>query len=263
MSYDSIAQQLEGALRNRRLDVDPVEDTLNVSQGSGVMAHKANIDPRPLVEYLDASDGDLRRDIAGFVSGVKHVLLEPSRSSADEWTFVESAGGLIPSIEVPTFKLGVEAAADELAWTLDFDGDLIVAYFVQLDRGLRVVTQSQFDGWGVSADRLTSGARSILFHKTRDLQFQPLDSFDDVYRLHSGDGYDASRCFVVSDAFYSRVDDNFRFGLPSPDHFICVFDSDSDSMAALSEAIGDIYESVDYPLSDQIFEFDASQPVTI
>ncbi len=262
MSHDAIVQQLEDALRSRRLDVEAVEDTFNVSQGSGIMAHKANIDPRPLLEYLDDSDRELRRDIAGYVSGVKHVLLEPSRSSADEWSFVESAGGLVPSLEVPTFQLGVQAAADEPAWTLDFDDDLVVAYFVQLDRGLRVVTQPQFDGWGISADRLTSGARSILFHKTRELDFQPLDSFESVYRLHSGDGYDAARCFVVSDAFYSRVDDGLRFGMPSPDHFICVFDSDAESIGELSEAIDEIYETVDYPLTDQIFEFDASQPVT-
>lgn len=259
----SALSEIEDALRERRLDVERVEDTFNVSQGSGIMAHKAHIDPRPLLEQLSDAAPARRRQIAGYASGIKHVLLEPKRSSAGEWDFVESAGGLIPGIHVSTFTTGVDAASGSPAWTLDFEEDLQIAYIIKLDRGLRVLTTAQVDRWGVSADRITSASRSLLFHKTRNLNFEPFAAFDDVRRLQAGDGHDAARCLVVGDAFYSDIDDAFRFALPSPDHFLCVFDSTPTALKQLKRATTEVYNDVDYPLSKRLFRFETGTPVPL
>lgn len=261
MADDSHISEIADALKARRLDVEPVDDGLEVSQGTGIMAHDTRLDPEDFARRLPDDDRARRRQIAGFARGVKHVLLEPSRSDAHEADFVDSAGGLVPTIEIPTFADGVAAAAGEPAWTLDFPDDLIVAYLIELDRGLRVLTAPQVERWGVAEDRITSGARSKLFHETRDLDFQPFRDSQSVHRLHAGDGYDAARCFVVADAFYTEIDDGFRFAMPSPQHFLCVFDDRDQTVKELATAARTTYHEVDAPLSTSVFRFDVSEPV--
>lgn len=263
MSSPNSLTALEEALRDRRLEVERVEDTFNVSQGTGITAHKANIDPLPLQENLSEQTQVRHRQIAAFASGVKHVLLEPVRSSADEWDFVESAGRLAPAIHSATFELGVRQAAGKPAWTRPFVDDLRVVYFLQLDRGLRVLTTAQVEDWGVTDDRITSAARSLLFHKTRNHDFSCVDNFESVRRLHVGDGLDAARCLVVADAFYSDVDEGFRFSLPSPDHFLAVFDGQPSSIDELQAATDAVYGDTDEPLSTRIFAFELGKPIPI
>lgn len=263
MSRMTELSSLEDSLRARRLDVERVEDTFNVQQGTGIMATKAHIDPRRLFDTLSDDEEIRRRQIAGFVNGIKHVLLEPKRSSADEWDFVESAGRLVPAPQASTFTLGVQEAAGQTPWTVDFVDDLHFAYFIQLDRGLRVLTEAQVERWGVSEDRITAAARSLLFHKTRNLDFQPFEDNSEVQRLHAGDDLDAARCLVVADAFYSDIGDEFRFALPSTEHFLCVLQSTPDGLAELSDATRKIYLEADTPLSTRIFRFETGTPVAI
>ncbi len=263
MSDTDHLHELTEVLRSRRLEVDLVEDTLNVSQGTGIMAHKAHLDPRPLLDILSDDEAHRRRQIAAYASGVKHVLLEPARSKAAQWDFIKSAGGLLPGLHVSTFELGVEAAAGESPWTLDFPGDLIVAYFIKLDRGIRVLTAPQVQRWDVSDDRITSAARSLLFHNTRHQTFQPFGDTQSVRRLHAGDGHDAARCLVIADAFYTEIDSGFRFSLPTPDHFLCVFNNNDETMAELSAATKEVYRDADYPLSETLFRFESGRPLPL
>lgn len=263
MTQTDFLAQLDDALRSVRLEVERVQDTFNVSQGTGIMAHNAHIDPRPLLERLSDDDALRRRQIAAYASGVKHVLLEPSRSKASQWDFVESAGGLIPGVHTTTFELGAEAAADQPPWSVDLIDDLRIVYFIKLDRGIRVLTTSQVERWDVSDDRITSAARSMLFHETRNLDFQPFDDSARVERLHRGDGHDAARFLVVADAFYSEIGAGFRFSIPSPDHLLCIRSADDEAVAELQQKTTEVYDEVDYPLCDRVFRFDSGTPVPI
>ncbi|MFU8802724.1 MAG: hypothetical protein ACNA8W_02845 [Bradymonadaceae bacterium] len=248
-------------LRSRRVDVQPVGQTLNVAQGQGLMAHKANIDPVALVERLEATPAaGHRRLIAGFASGVKHVLMEPSRSRAADWTFVESTGGLVPNLEVDTFILGAEAASGESPWVLPFADDIVVAYLIELDRGLRVLTASQTKRWGVTRDRITSAARSILFHKTRTATPEPHEDFQLVQVIQVGDEYDAVRALVIADAFYSDIDESFRFSLPAQDLFYFVPSDSPDHLQALRQATDQTFTAATYPLSSRLFRFELGRP---
>ena len=263
MSPAEPLRQIEDALRNLRLDVESVEDTFNVQQGTGIMAHRAHLDPRPLLAALSDDPHRRRRQIAGFANGVKHVLLEPVRSSADEWDFVESAGRLVPSLQVSTFAEGVRQAADDSPWTVPFVDDLVFAYFIQLDRGLRALTTSQVERWGVSDDRITSAGRSLLFHKTRNLDFEPFKSYAGVERLHAGDDLDAARCLVVADVFYSDLGPDFCFAIPSTSHFLAVQRATSDNRARLQRAADEVYQDAHIPLSTRLFRFDTGKPIPL
>ena len=260
MTTEEHLATIESALKGRRLHVSRVEDTFNVRQGQGPLATKAHVDPRPLLEVRADDPFVWRRQVAGFASGVKHVLLEPKRSDAGSWEFVDSAGGLLPTIQSDTFSLGVEAACGEQAWTLPFCDDLQVAYLVRLPNGLRPVTVPQVEHWGVSEDRVTSAARSLLFHKTRQLSFKPYRDLSQVRRLKAGDGHDAARCLVVGDAFYSEVGDDFRFSLPTPEHFLCVHQKSPETLAQLRQATAEVLADTDYPLTEKLFRFRLGKP---
>ncbi|MBA2663483.1 MAG: hypothetical protein H0U74_14440 [Bradymonadaceae bacterium] len=254
--------RLEERLAALRLDAHRIGDTLNVSHGQGPMAHKANIDPAELVARLQGEPGGAhQRLIAGFASGVLHVLLEPARSKADAWTFVESAGGITPNIEADTFILGATAASGEAPWVRPFIDDLVVSYIVHLDRGLRVLSEPQAQHWAVSADRITAGARSLLFHKTRASKPTAHVGCRYVQALSHGDGYDAARALVFADAFYTEIGDECRFALPSQDLFLFVLHGGTDQVNELRLAAAQAYAAAEYPLSPRLFTFDLGKPV--
>lgn len=256
-------QKIQEALRQTGLAVELVANTFNVSQGVGILASKANIDPTSLLEQLSEIPERRRWQIAGYARGVKHVLLEPSRSDADHWSFVESAGSLLPSLEASTFILGAQAAAGTLPWTLPFAEDLTIVYLMHLRRGLRVLTAQQVQNWGVSQDRITSGARSLLYHRTRDLKPQIYDGFSQVRRIKAGDGHDAARYQVIADVFYTEVGAAFSFSFPTPDHFLCTFDSTPAAIVELREATSQTYASAPNPLTDSVFRYEQGKPVPL
>ncbi len=261
MMDEATLNQIDEALRERNLSVVRVEDTFNVSQGEGIMAQKAHLDPKPFMAQLSENDGTRRREIAGYVRGVKHVLLEPRHSKAGEWNFVGTVGRLMPALEVSTFADGVDAVSEEPAWTLDFCGDLRWVYLIHLDRGIRVLTAPQVERWGVTEDRITAGARSLLFHKTRNITPRKIENREYVHRLHGGDGHDAARALVVADAYYTDIDSGFRFALPSPDHFIFVRNADEESLQELRAVTDEILSETGSPLSGDIFRFETGKPV--
>lgn len=260
---DKWLDTIEHKLSAQRCEVERVEQTLNVKAGRGITAAKANVDPAPLFEELRAADDDHERLIAGYVSGVKHVLLEPKRSDADEWDFLEAAGRMMLNVEVHTFALGAEAAAGEPAWTGEYFEDLIVGYFIELDVGIRVLTESQFERWPATSERVYAAARSMLFHKSRNLKPQELDDFAGVEELNAGDGYDAMRSIVVADLFFSEFGDDFRFSTPTQDALLFVRGDSDDHLSSLREATDAYTDEADYSLSRSVYGFETGKPVLV
>lgn len=243
------------ALREQRLEVSQIDGTLNVAHGTGLMAHKANLEPTRLLSALaDAAPLEAKRLTAGYASGVKAVLLEPVRSKARHWSFVESAGSVLPSIEVKSFTWGVADAAGEEALFDELGDDLVLAWTMRLDRGMRVVTRPQYDEWGVTRDRMVAAARSLLYHMTRDVDWESGDWPETVHAIRVGDGFDASRLLVVEDVFYSQLDVGWRFAVPEQNVLLAV--STPDATDALSEVARTMYKTAPYPLSDQIWRLE-------
>ena len=270
-SSDTLRDEVIETLRGRRLSVEPVQGDqgprLEVTQGRGLMARRASLDLAPLASWLEDRPPHQRaRHIAGYASGVKGVMLEPARSKASSWSFNETAGRLLPNIEVASFGLGVRAASADAegggdAFTLPFHDDLIVAYYIQLDMGLRVLTRPQVEAWGATEDRVVTAARSLLFHKTRDAAWRPLEGHPSVQRISVGDSYDAARALVLADAFFSEVDDGFHLALPSQDELLLVTSEDEAHIEALKAATHDAYSRSDYPLTTALFSLEKGHPV--
>lgn len=253
--------RLEEMLRGANLDVESVGETWNVSRGSGAMEAKANVDPVPFLESLSADASAARRRMAGWVSGVKHVLLEPGNSEADTWNFTEAAGRLGMAIEVDSFVDGVEAAAGSAAWTQPFDEDLVYVFLLELDMGIRVLTADQFDAWSATPDRVVSGARSMLFHKAESTSPEKLEAYPGVERFHVGDGYDAARALVLDDLMFGEFGDSTRIAIPTTDDLLFVREGTDENVEALNRAARNRCQEADYPLTTTLYRFERGQPV--
>ena len=260
---DALIDGIAKALEDQKVTVERMGDTLNAKVGMGLTAHKANLDLEPLLARLE-SEPEARhaRLIAGFVSGVKGVLLEPSRSKAGNWSYSLSAGRMVPTLEVDTFALGVQAASGEEAWTMPFAGDLVIGCMVELDRGRRALTKPQVERWGATDDRVYSAARSMLFHRTRESYAKPQASEAGVHSLKVGDGYDAMRGFILTDLYYAELDESrFRFAAPHPDTIL--YTDDASSYDALAAATRDAHAEAEYPLSDLVYRLEGRSAVPV
>lgn len=264
MSQESVyIEALLEALRAEKLDADLVAGTINVTRGAGRTASKANLDPHDLFERL-GKEADMnalrqRQLLAGYVSGVSLSLREPSNSRASSLSYEQLAGGMLSNIEIDTFSLGVEAVHGVAPWSAPFapvDG-LIQVVYLSIDRGMRPLTLDQVERWGATDDRIYSAARSMLFHRTRDVTLDPVAQHDHVRRVHHGDGYDAARSMVLTDVFFSDLDEStFHFAIPSQNHLLFTQASPGDDPAKLDELsklASSLLADAKYPLSSNIY----------
>lgn len=256
---DAVIDELQQALEARRLEVEHIDGTFNLTQGRGLAAHKANVDPSEILGSLNNSENN-RPKIAGWANGVKGVLLEPKRSKAADWSFEKTAGRLYPNLENTCFSDGVRAVThgDE-PWTTPFIDDIVIVYYIQLDMGMRVLTKSQVDAWSANPDRIHSAARSLLFHRTRSVEWKPVEDHPELHRLSSGDSYDAVRALVFSDVFFSRVNPGLHFAIPGQDTL--VFSNTGDERDALKAFAQKQFMAEETPLSTRLFTFEVGRPV--
>jgi hypothetical protein len=255
--HEKIFETIVQALEDAKVRVDRVGDTLNVARGGGVMEAKANIDPVELIEEVAGlEESERRRAIGNWVRGVAHVLMEPAQSEADEWTFVEAAGQLYMSLENEYFLRGAEATAGEPPWTIPLDEDLHFVFILELDMGLRLVTEEQFEEWSATRDRVVSGGRSLIFHKAYEEEPEPVDEFDGVERWRIGDGYDAARCLVLEDLMFGEVDETTRMTMPSPEEFYFVREGNEQTLQALRQLTDEQYEAADHPLTRKFYRIE-------
>ncbi len=258
----NLNERLQSALERRKLVVDSVAGTLNITQGTGPLAVKTNLDPSPFLAKLESEpESEFDRLLSGFASGVKTVMLEPKRSKAADWTFEQTAGRIFPSLEAWSYVDGVVAATGgDSPFVVTFEPDLVIAYKIRLDMGMRPLTMSQFEGWSATHDRVTSAGRSMLFHETRNLAWRGVDGFDGVFQIQRGDGFDAARALVFEDAFFGEVNKGYRFSVPTSDQFFFVKSDDQEAISQLKEATIDAWSSAEYPLSTAVFSFVQGRP---
>ena len=202
-------------------------DRLELTYGQGLMAQKREIDLGPVLERLEGQgpgEVETRRLVVGYIQGVHEALSEPKKSRASQWSYELSAGKMMLSLQVETYVAGVLAVRpEEPVWHAPFVDDVVAVVVVELDRGLRPLSTDQVTRWGATDDRIFSAARSMLFHKTRDLPLGQMEGFPGVFRLSKGDGYDAARAFVAADAYYSEVDESkFEFAIPHQDALLFI-----------------------------------------
>ena len=262
----SLREQLIEALRARDMHVEPIGGMFNLSSGTGPRATKLNIDPSALVRRLEAEpEAAQRRLMAGYVSGVDLALSEPPRSQANQLSYEQIAGRMLPNLEVETFALGVSDALGVAPWSAPFVEDLIQVVYLDLDRGRRPLTLDQVERWGATDDRIYSAARSMLFHRTRDVELEAAEGAPGLWRVSRGDGHDAARCMVLPDVFYAELDESrFIFSIPSQDELLYAQprpEEREEAIAALKLAAEAIHKRASYPLSLSALELLATRPM--
>lgn len=259
---DSLFDSLCRALDDERVEVDADGRTLHLSRGTGPMEATATLEPDEFLSSLEGlTDQQRRRQLAGYVRGVQHVLLEPDDSEAAQWDFAKAAGTLAMSLEVESFVAGCEATTGNPAWHRSLDEDLVFVFLLELDMGIRVLTEDQFERWSASPDRVLEGARSMLFHKAHSESPNDLEGYHGVERLRVGDGFDAARCLVLDDLFFGEFDEDSRIAMPSPDDLLFVREGSDEKVRELQHATDERFRETSYPLTDALFGFERSKPV--
>lgn len=247
---------VRSALETAGLKVRTEGTSLEASLGSGLIARRVVLDPAaPIAAVADLDDDATRRALTSWARGVYGVLAEPSNSKGASMTFMDAARCVVASLEGPLFAAGIEAAGGEAPWLRPFSDDLVVAYWLELDQGVRVLPTAQVDGWGVHPERVEKAAVSILFHRTRFGDLAPLDGADDVDCFRVGDGYDAGRALILDSWDYHRCRAGAWFATPSADVLLVSKDLEHPPRDAFQAVVDRLWADAEQPLSRTVGAF--------
>lgn len=238
------------------------DSSATVRVHTGLRAKSATIAFDTLQEMLVEIPAESRRGaLASFARGLYGVLGEPKKSRGMELNFEEAAKTVLPSVEGPLFSAGALAAGGDAPYLSKFPGDLSVAYWVELDLGIRVLTGKQIAEWGCTDDRLAKAALSILFHRSWDAPFGATSEEGGIEEFKVGDGLDGARVLMMNQWGYDRVRDAALFALPESDRFLFSPATDDAAVADLRELAGKRYASSSRPLSLEVFRFERGRIV--
>ncbi len=237
-------------------------DTATVQVHTGLRAKKTSVEFEVLRGMLGEIEEAARPGaLSSFARGLYGALAEPKNSKGADLLFEEAAKTVLPSIEGPLFTAGVAAADGEAPYLSAFPGDLSVAYWVELDFGVRVLPKSQIETWGCTDDRLAKAALSILFHRSWDAPFAATPEQESIEEFRVGDGLDGSRVLMMDQWDFYKVRDAALFALPESDTFLFSAGTDDTAEAALKQLAAQRYASSNRPLSTGVFRFERGRVV--
>ena len=247
----------------------------------------AIIDTQDLADHLLGLQGELEgAAISAYVGGVHAAFESPNvrarrhpgasvgGTAADEsqqnclvpilpMSFVEVAGRLVPMVRRHAFGLGFRETSGRVVWQESFgdSASLSVLHCVLLDQGDLVLTQAQVEAWGVSTDRITSAARSILYHKS---WAGGLESFaDEVSCYRVGDGHDAARAVSLCDLQFARTRAGVVFAVPSRDLLLVIDRASPSKIAPFAQLVREAFDSAEHPLSPELFTHDDDRMIIV
>ena len=252
------AEDIVRALRDSEVQVKEVEfDHHAVSVQKGLKARSATLFLPVWVERFAAEpDATRRASLTAWARGIYAVLVEPKGDAGASLTFEDAARTVLPSVEGPFFRAGMECAKGTAPFATPFPGDLAVVYRVELDHGVRLLTEEQVAAWGVTPDRLAKAALSILFHRSWDAPFLPTPESAAILEFGVRDGLDGARALMMNQWDYDRVRDSALFSLPECDTFLFSSDVSDEGAAALRKLTFGRHASSKRPLSLDIFRFE-------
>ena len=263
MTDHDVRKNLRTRLERAGLTVneDSSQSEWRVSRGGDPFEATGTFDPDPLLQRISSVPTDDREPfVSAVVRGIVEVLYEPDESDAAQWEFDRAAGAILPTLERPGFEVGASAVSGEDIRRESFEADLFVTYRILLDAGKRVLTDGQFEGWNASADRVSSAARSLLFHRSRDAEPTPLAEDGPVEQFAMNDGHDAARLTVIEDLMFGEFDSSSRLAIPTADTLLFVRNGDEESVRTLRSTCKEQYDASDHPLTRKLFQFRRSKP---
>lgn len=249
-----ICDQLETAGARVRLHAP---DLAVVTFGDGPRRRTARLPLAAAAERLSGAAVDLGPGtLSSFVRGVCAHLSEPDTDEGDALTFEESASTIVPSLELTSpFCLGLELAGAAPPALHPFSTSLSIAYLVELDDGIRVLTGAQVARWGTTEERLAKAALSILYHRTWGAD-EVATSVDGVTALRVGDDNAAARALLLDQLDYARARRGLLFAVPTSATLLLCDDTSATGLAAMRLAIADSLRGASGdPLSDAVFRY--------
>ncbi|MCB9507569.1 MAG: hypothetical protein H6700_07190 [Myxococcales bacterium] len=249
-----ICDQLETAGARVRLDSP---DLAVVTFGDGPRRRTARLALPAAAERLSGAAADHGQGtLAGFVRGVCAHLSEPDTTEGDTLTFEESASTVVPSLELTApFCLGLELAGAAPPALHPFSTSLSIAYLVELDDGIRVLTGAQVARWGTTDERLAKAALSILYHRTWGAE-EVATAVDGVTALRVGDDNAAARALLLDQLDYARVRRGLLFAVPTSATLLLCDDTSAAGVEAMRRAVASaLHAKVGDPLSDAILRY--------
>ncbi|MFT6398596.1 MAG: hypothetical protein ACJAYU_003355 [Bradymonadia bacterium] len=236
--------------------------SVTVQVHSGLRAKSATVEFRVVLEMLESAAAEQQGGaLSSFARGLYGGLAEPKNSKGSELLFEDAAKTVLPSIEGPLFAAGAVAAGGAEPYLSPFPGELSVAYWVELDLGVRVLTTPQINAWGCTDDRLAKAALSILFHRSWEAPFVATPEQGTIEEFKVGDGLDGARVLMMDQWDFYRVRDAALFALPESDTFLFSAGTDEDAQTALQELAQRRYLSSKRPLSTGVFRFERGKIV--
>jgi len=193
--------------------------------------------------------------VASFLEGVDAALSAPPLP--EDAAFSDLAGGLVPRLDGPGFAAGLEAAGSSAPYQAAWLDGLFLTYWIELDMGVLPLTQELVAEWGATDDRVRSAARSLLFHKSRRHEPEPLED-GPVLRWRAGDGYDTARVLVAADRFWDRPREGVWAGVPCDGELLLAFESEA--LPELARLTRGAYERAGYPLSPHAYDIAGPTP---
>ncbi len=247
-------------LEQSRIDITRDKDTVIASRGRGRHRRQTALDLAPLQNYAASQSQKTpsRSALCGYAEGIFAYLAEPVRHRLHGASFVEAAGNLHPWLQHIGFGLGFAMASGQELWQQPFGPELAVYYLLEIDSGRSFLTRTQIADWSVSSDRIVSGARSMLFHRTMQGELDRGKPWD-KYQL--GDGYDATRATILQDLDYFRTERGVLFAMPHTD-LLLIADTPllSRKRKELAHKAHEAWETSDYPLSPELYTMVHGKP---
>lgn len=254
----TIQHQLTEALERHKINVkDQQANTLLLVQGTGVRAQEVQVALKPLHDALAGVDSARHADkLDAYAEGLKAGLVAPLRPEVmAQWTYEQLAGKMFLAAHDKLWALGVEAVTGHQPWQLPLDETTALTVMLELERGQRALTQDLVERWQVTQDRIYSAARSMLFHRTRDLRPKAnWSGHQGVFSISNKDGFDAARATVLCDVLFTELDEfKVLFALPTPDLLLFVEDRSPEHQQRLQAAARQAFTESASPLSDALY----------
>ena len=265
MIDEASLEALCAALEARKLKVKRAAGgAITVQEGVGLRAQEATLELSALERALERAQPAHRAGLLRACSyGVKGALVTPARAQVmDQWTYEQVAGKMFLGVVDPGLDAGVQAVTGSPCWRLPIDEDLGLMAWIELEQGRRPITQAQAQRWGVTDDRVQSAARSMLYHRTRDvITHRGYLGHPEVQAVALGDGLDAARCVVICDVLFGELDE-FKavMAMPHPDLLLLAPSREAQALAQLQAAAWAAYEAAEHPLSPRIYALERGRP---
>lgn len=243
-----IVNLLQEACARHYLSLDDVQGD------TAVLRYEKEAHPTPLgwlLRYLELTP-DARRApvVRAFVAGASAVIRVPMVRGL---TFTSVAGGILPRVVHEGYLEGHRAASGRQAYSLQWAPGLQVAIAIEDAYGFAVLTTARAESWGVTQDRITSAARSNLYHLTASVAPSRVALPVAYEVISTGDSFDSGRTLLFNDLHWERADRGFAFAVPSQDALLMAAGTTDEEIATLAQAAESRWAEADSPVCSGVF----------